>query len=60
MGEHFCSMSWAAGQFSEETILDSFFTQPGVAYFAGAGDQAGVVYPSASPNVVSVTSTQPL
>lgn len=51
------SMSWAGGEFPEETILDSFFTQPGVVYFAGAGDSAGVVYPAASPNVVSVGGT---
>jgi kumamolisin len=48
------SMSWGLDEFSEETALDGFFTQPGVVYFAGAGDGGSLLYPSASPNVVSV------
>jgi kumamolisin len=51
------SMSWGLDEFSEETALDGFFTQPGVVYFAGAGDGGSLLYPSASPNVVSVGGT---
>jgi subtilase family serine protease len=51
------SMSWGLGEFSGETALDSYFTQPGVVYFAGAGDGGSLLYPSASPNVVSVGGT---
>jgi kumamolisin len=51
------SMSWGAGEFTEETEFDSIFTTPGVVYFASAGDSAGVEYPSASPNVVSAGGT---
>jgi kumamolisin len=51
------SMSWGLDEFSGETALDAFFTQPGVVYFAGAGDGGSLLYPSASPNVVSVGGT---
>jgi kumamolisin len=51
------SMSWGSGEFTEETIFDSVFTTPGVVYFASAGDSPGVLYPSASPNVVSAGGT---
>jgi kumamolisin len=51
------SMSWGAGEFTEETEFDSIFTTPGVVYFASSGDSAGVEYPSASPNVVSAGGT---
>jgi kumamolisin len=51
------SMSWGAGEFTEETEFDALFTTPGVVYFASAGDSAGVEYPSASPNVVSAGGT---
>ena len=47
------SMSWGLDEFSTETALDGYFTQPGVVYFAGAGDSGSLLYPSASPNVVS-------
>jgi kumamolisin len=51
------SMSWGTDEFSGETALDGYFTQPGVVYFAGAGDGGSLLYPSASPNVVSVGGT---
>jgi subtilase family serine protease len=46
------SISWGGEEFQQETSLDSMFTTPGVVYFASAGDNAGVIYPCASPNVV--------
>jgi kumamolisin len=51
------SMSWGLDEFSGETALDGLFTQPGIVYFAGAGDGGSLLYPSASPNVVSVGGT---
>ena len=51
------SMSWGGGEFPQETVFDTFFTTSGVVYFAAAGDGPGVIYPSASPNVVSVGGT---
>jgi kumamolisin len=51
------SMSFGAGEFSQETTFDPTFTTPGVVYFASAGDSPGVSYPSASPNVVSAGGT---
>jgi hypothetical protein len=51
------SMSWGGSEFYWETFYDSYFTQPGVVYFAAAGDSPGVIWPSASPNVVSVGGT---
>ncbi len=51
------SNSWGAPEFSSETTYDSVFTGAGVAYFASAGNSAGVEYPSASPNVFGVGGT---
>ncbi len=51
------SMSWGAGEFTEETDFDSLFTTPGVVYFASTGDSPGVEWPSASPNVVAAGGT---
>jgi kumamolisin len=51
------SMSWGGGEFSEETMFDGVFTTPTVVYFASSGDSPGVMYPSASPNVVAVGGT---
>ena len=51
------SMSWGGGEWSGETAYDPVFTTPGVVYFAAAGDSPGVIYPSASPNVVSAGGT---
>jgi hypothetical protein len=36
-------MSWGGTEFSSETFYDSYFTQPGVVYFAAAGDSPGVI-----------------
>lgn len=51
------SISWGGSEFSGETSYDSYFTQPGVVYFAASGDGPGVIWPSASSNVVSVGGT---
>ncbi len=57
------SMSWAGGEFNGESSFDSnTFVTPaghgGVTFLAAAGDSgAPAVYPSASPNVVSVGGT---
>ena len=52
------SMSWGGGESSGETGSDHYFTQSGVVYFASSGDSPGVIYPSASVNVVSAGGTQ--
>ena len=53
------SMSFGDAEISQETSFDQYFTQPGVVYFAAAGDSGlGVsIYPGASPNVVAVGGT---
>ena len=51
------SMSWGGSEFSAETFYDGYFTQTGVVYFASSGDSPGVIWPSASRNVVSVGGT---
>jgi kumamolisin len=51
------SMSWGGAEFSFERFWDSYLQTPGVVYFAAAGDSAGVIYPSASPFVVSAGGT---
>jgi len=55
------SMSWGAGEFSGETAYDSVFTTPeghnGVTFVAASGDSGTTLYPSASPNVLSVGGT---
>lgn len=51
------SMSWGGGEFTQETELDPYLAGTNVVYVAAAGDTAGVEYPSASPNVVSVGGT---
>lgn len=48
------SMSFSSEEFAQELSLDTFFTTPGVVYFAASGDASGVGYPCASPNVVCV------
>ena len=53
------SNSWQGSEFSGETSYDSYFTGPGIVYFASSGDTGGVVgYPSVSPNVVSAGGTR--
>jgi kumamolisin len=51
------SMSFGGSEFWYEAYYDVYFRQPGVVYFAGAGDSPGVIWPSASPNVTSVGGT---
>lgn len=51
------SNSWGGSEFADEAGYDSFFSYPGVVYFASTGDGPGVIYPSASPNVVAVGGT---
>ena len=52
------SMSWGGSEFSSETSYDSHFNKAGVSFFASSGDSgAGVMWPAASPYVVSVGGT---
>jgi kumamolisin len=51
------SMSWGGGESASEILSDRVFTAPGVVYFASSGDSAGPIYPSTSPNVISVGGT---
>ena len=52
------SMSWGGNEFSSESAYDSYFNTPGVTYFASSGDTGGaVIFPSASPNVISAGGT---
>ena len=51
------SISWGGGEFSIEADFDWVFTAKNVVYLAGAGDAPGPIYPSASPNVISVGGT---
>jgi hypothetical protein len=50
-------MSWGSDEASDETSYDTYFTTPGVVYFAAAGDAPGVEYPCTSPNVVCAGGT---
>lgn len=51
------SISWDGSEFASETSYDSYFSQPGVVYFASSGDSPGVIWPSTSRYVVSVGGT---
>ncbi len=53
------SMSWGGSEFSSETSYDSHFSNSAnpVVYFAASGDSGVVLYPSASPYVVSAGGT---
>ena len=53
------SMSWGDPEVKSDLTHDKLFTHPGVVYFASSGDSGiGVtLYPTASPNVVSVGGT---
>src|SRR6267378_5267172 len=52
------SMSWGGSEFSSEASNDSHFQVSGVTFFASSGDGGhGLIYPSASPFVVSVGGT---
>ncbi len=55
---NYVSNSWGSSEFSAEASDDAYFTRPGVSYFAAAGDSAAsVLWPSASPDVISVGGT---
>ncbi len=57
-GVHQVSMSWGGGEFSSEASNDFHFQVSGVTFFASSGDGGhGLIYPSASPLVVSVGGT---
>lgn len=51
------TMSFAFGEFPQETQLDGIFSAPGVVYLASSGDSAGAVWPATSPNVVAAGGT---
>jgi kumamolisin len=51
------SMSWGGSEFPTESNFDWHFTGPNVVYLAATGDSPGVIYPSASPNVIGVGGT---
>jgi kumamolisin len=51
------SMSWGGGEFSNESDYDFVFTGKNVVFLAATGDASGVIYPSASPNVIAVGGT---
>lgn len=54
------SMSWGGAEFSSEINLDGLFTSAagrGITYVAAAGDTPGEIWPSTSPNVLSVGGT---
>jgi kumamolisin len=52
------SMSWGGLEFASETSYDSYFTTPGVVYFAAAGDGPGTIWPCVSSNVVCAGGTE--
>src|SRR5713101_5826939 len=55
---HQVSMSWGGSEFSSEASNDFHFQVTGVTFFASSGDSGhGLIYPSASPLVVSVGGT---
>jgi kumamolisin len=51
------SMSWGGSEFAFQRLYDGYFTKSGVVYVAAAGDSAGAIWPSTSPNVVSAGGT---
>ena len=51
------SMNWSSADFYGETYYDSYFTTPGVVYFASSSDSPGPAYPSTSPDVVAAGGT---
>src|SRR6202035_4146520 len=53
------SMSWGDAEAAYDLKYDKLFTEPGVVYFASSGDSGigNSLYPTASPNVVSVGGT---
>jgi subtilase family serine protease len=58
VGATVISMSWGASEFSGESFFDSYFNiNKNIVFLAAAGDSPGVIYPSASPYVLSVGGT---
>jgi hypothetical protein len=61
LGAKYISNSWGGGETSADTTYDTkYFGVSGVVYTASAGDSAysgGVIYPAASPHVVSIGGT---
>ncbi len=53
----YVSNSWGASEFSSEHSYDSHFSQSGVSFFASSGDGGSQLWPSTSPNVISVGGT---
>jgi hypothetical protein len=54
------SNSWTvnrAGEFSGETVDDTYFNHPGIPITVASGDENNVFYPAASPYVISVGGT---
>jgi subtilase family serine protease len=52
------SMSWGEGEFFGEDSYDSFFSTPGVTYFAASGDSGSpIIWPAASSHVVGAGGT---
>jgi subtilase family serine protease len=57
-GASVVSMSWTTPEFSSERSMDTHFVASGVTFLAASGDSgAGVNYPAASPDVISVGGT---
>jgi subtilase family serine protease len=55
---HQVSMSWGGSESSSDPSSNSHFQVSGVTFFASSGDSGhGIIYPSASPFVVSVGGT---
>ena len=58
MGANVVSNSWGGSEGLGETLYDTYFNHPGVAYVFSTGDSNyGVQYPAASPNVTAVGGT---
>ena len=58
MGANVVSNSWGGSESSSESIYDTTFNHPGVAYVFSTGDSGyGVQYPAASPYVTAVGGT---
>ncbi|HET9733436.1 MAG TPA: hypothetical protein VFP54_12250 [Acidimicrobiales bacterium] len=57
-GVHSISNSYGSSEYSGETSSDAYYTHPGIAITASAGDNGyGVEYPAASPSVTAVGGT---
>jgi subtilase family serine protease len=60
-GANVVSMSWGGSESTNEFSYDAHFNHPGVTFLAASGDagepSSGVLYPAASPYVLSVGGT---